>query len=61
MLASALDVPAWYESPYPRLARDFLSETVKRVRRRLRGAPAPPLKGERVESRRLIKGLRPKL
>jgi glycosyltransferase involved in cell wall biosynthesis len=65
LLASAVDTPAWNEKRYPQLTRDFLSETARRIRRRLRGvARRPPparLQGELVESDRLLKGLRPKL
>jgi glycosyltransferase involved in cell wall biosynthesis len=66
MLSAAVKVRPLNEIRYPQLARDFLSETVKRARRRLRGivqpAPVPPpLKGQQVEANRLLKGLRPKL
>lgn len=70
--APAVYVPAWNEKRYPQMARDFLSETVRRIRRRLLGKmrggkvqqghpPPAPLPGEQVEATRLLKGLRPKL
>ena len=65
LLASAIKIPAWNEKRYPQMARDFLSETARRIRRRLVGMvrrpPPAPLQGEMVEDARLAKGLRPKL
>jgi glycosyltransferase involved in cell wall biosynthesis len=65
LLASAVNVQVWHEKLYPELARDFLAETAKRIRRVLAGvirrAPPGPLEGEQVEAVRLLKGLRPKL
>ena len=54
LLALAKEVRAWNETRYPQMVRDFLSETVRQIRRRLAG------KGEAVEARRLVKGLRAK-
>jgi len=76
MLASAISATElrakflrWNEKPYTQLARDFLTETGKRIRRRLGGMvrrTPPPVapalgEGEMVEANRLVKGLRPKL
>jgi glycosyltransferase involved in cell wall biosynthesis len=65
LLASAVNVQGWSEKLYPELARDFMSETARRIRRVLtrliRRAPPAPLEGEIVEANRLLKGLRPKL
>ena len=62
LLASAVNVEAWEEKPYPQFVGGFLSETARRFRIRLSGMvrrPAP--RGEKVEAARLLKGLRPKL
>lgn len=65
LLASVVKTPAWDEMIYTELARAFLSETGKRIRRRLVGMihrpPPAPLEGEQTEAIRLFKGLRPKL
>jgi hypothetical protein len=64
MLATAVKVRPLNELRYTELARGFLSETIKRARRRLRGilSPAPqPRPGEQLEAYRLLKGLPPKL
>jgi glycosyltransferase involved in cell wall biosynthesis len=63
LLALAKEVRTWNETLYPQMLGDFLSETVRRLRRRLLGAVRParqPAKGEGVDARRLLKGLRPK-
>jgi glycosyltransferase involved in cell wall biosynthesis len=62
LLAQAKEVRAWNETLYPQMLRDFLSETVARIRRRLFGVVRParqPVKGEMVDARRLRKGLPP--
>lgn len=65
LLASAVNIPLWSEKRYHQLARDFLSEVARRLRWRLGSVvgrrPPVPLRGEQVESDRLLKGLRPKL
>jgi glycosyltransferase involved in cell wall biosynthesis len=63
LLALAKEVRTWNDTLYPQMLRDFLSETVVRIRRRLFGVVRParqPFKGERVDARRLRKGLPPK-
>jgi glycosyltransferase involved in cell wall biosynthesis len=62
LLASAVNVEAWEEKPYPQFARDVLSEIARRIRIKLGGVGRRPTpRGEKVESTRLLKGLRPKL
>ena len=64
LAASASKTPAWDEKLYPEMTRDFLSETGRRIRRRLSGmVRRPPARreGEEIEAVRLFKGLRPKL
>jgi hypothetical protein len=63
LLALAKEVRTWNETLYPQMLRDFMSETVGRIRRRLSGVVRParqPIKGEGVDARRLRKGLHPK-
>ena len=63
LLAFGKEVPAWYETRYPQMLRDFLSETARRTWHRLAGMMhrvPPPVKGGGVDARRLLKGLRPK-
>lgn len=65
LLAKSSDDPTWEETLYPEMTREFLSQTWKRIRRRLLfaiGRPPPaPREGEQIEADRLRKGLRPKL
>jgi len=62
LLASAVNVEAWEEKPYPQFARGFLSETARRIRIKLSGmSRRPEPRGKMVERNRLLKGLRPKL
>jgi glycosyltransferase involved in cell wall biosynthesis len=62
LLALEKEARAWTETPSPQLLRNFLSEMVARVGRKLRGVARParqPGKGEGVAARRLRKGLPP--
>jgi glycosyltransferase involved in cell wall biosynthesis len=63
LLALAKEAGAWNETPSPQLLRNFLSEMVVRIRRKLFGVGRParqPVKGGGVDERRLRKGLPPK-